>query len=101
MSDEKKLSDSENPAADIVENLRPVMEGMSVTKIPMENNDRVHYMRDNLGEWRWKRVAANGKIVGASSEGYGRLRDARANFQRQSVWVDTDRDVIEIDGEEI
>ena len=32
--------------------------------------------RDTKGEWRWRLVAANGKII-AQSEGYTRRQDAR------------------------
>lgn len=66
-------------------------------------NDKVHFYKDNLGEWRWKRVAANGKTVGASSEGYQRLRAARANFRRTLAWMPyvPDVEIIEIDGEEV
>ena len=49
-------------------------------------NDRVEVYRDNfLGkiEWRWTRKAPNGRIVGASSEGYRHRADALANARRQ------------------
>lgn len=32
--------------------------------------DRWEFYIDNAGEWRWRHIAANGKIVGASSEGF-------------------------------
>ena len=32
--------------------------------------DRWHIYEDHSGEWRWKRTAPNGEVVGASSEGY-------------------------------
>ncbi len=31
---------------------------------------KVHIYRDQAGEWRWNLVAANGKIVADSAEGY-------------------------------
>lgn len=34
-------------------------------------------------EWRWKRVSTNGRIVGASTEGYKRKIDAMENAYRQ------------------
>ena len=33
--------------------------------------------RDLAGEWRWKVVAANGRIVADSAESYQRQRDCR------------------------
>ena len=38
--------------------------------------------QDAKGEWRWHRTAANGKIVGASAEGYKNRADCVANAQR-------------------
>ncbi len=32
--------------------------------------------KDKAGEWRWRLVAANGKKVATSGEGYTRKRDA-------------------------
>lgn len=32
--------------------------------------------RDRAGEWRWRLVAANGRKVATSGEGYTRKRDA-------------------------
>jgi uncharacterized protein YegP (UPF0339 family) len=34
------------------------------------NGDRVKVFRDEKGEWRWQRSAANGKVVSVSGEGY-------------------------------
>ena len=42
----------------------------------------VEFYRDSRGEWRWRRRAGNGKIVGASSEGYVERRAAEANAGR-------------------
>ena len=36
----------------------------------------VHVYRDKGGEWRWRKVAANGRIVAESGEGYTRYADA-------------------------
>lgn len=44
--------------------------------------DKSTLYRDSAGEWRWRRVAANGDIVGASTEGYEHENDARANYLR-------------------
>ena len=35
-----------------------------------EQEDTVEVFRDNAGEWRWHRQAANGRIVAASGEGF-------------------------------
>lgn len=38
--------------------------------------------KDNSGEWRWNRTASNGRIVGASSQGYVNRTDCVSNAQR-------------------
>lgn len=44
--------------------------------------DRTIVYQDKAGEWRWKRVAANGEIIADSAEGYTRMADAeRAAFR--------------------
>lgn len=32
--------------------------------------DTVTVYRDKTGDWRWRRVAANGRVVATSGEGY-------------------------------
>ena len=44
--------------------------------------DNFELYKDKKGEWRWRRMATNGRVVGASSEGYKAKRDAEANMQR-------------------
>ena len=44
--------------------------------------DKWEFYKDNKGEWRWRTIAANGKIVGASSEGYKNKSDCIANATR-------------------
>ncbi|MGB0497082.1 MAG: YegP family protein [Rubricella sp.] len=46
-------------------------------------NDKFEVYQDKKGEWRWRRKASNGQIVGASSEGYKAKGDAEANASRQ------------------
>ena len=46
-------------------------------------NDKFEVYQDKRGEWRWRRLASNGKIVGAASEGYKAKKDAEANAERQ------------------
>lgn len=41
--------------------------------------------KDKRGEFRWRRTASNGVIVGASSEGYKAKRDCEANANRDTV----------------
>ena len=45
-------------------------------------NDKFEVYQDKRGEWRWRRTASNGKIVGAASEGYKSRADAEANMKR-------------------
>lgn len=45
--------------------------------------DRFAIYRDAAGEWRWKRVAPNNKVVGASCEGYRKFSECRMNMFRQ------------------
>jgi len=40
------------------------------------------FYKDNAGKWRLRRTAANGRIVGASNEGYENRTDYVANAQR-------------------
>lgn len=45
-------------------------------------NDRWDFYQDARGQWRWRRTAPNGQIVGASSEGYTNYSDCVANARR-------------------
>jgi len=45
-------------------------------------NDKWSFQKDSKGEWRWSRVATNGKIVGASTEGYKNKEDCIKNAER-------------------
>lgn len=38
--------------------------------------------KDKRGEFRWRRTASNGEIVGASSESYKAKKDCEANANR-------------------
>jgi len=44
--------------------------------------DKWEIYKDNAGEWRWRRTASNGKIVGASSQGYVNRVDCVANAEK-------------------
>ena len=48
----------------------------------MSNDDKWEIYKDKQDEWRWRRTAANGKIVGASTEGYKNRQDCEANAVR-------------------
>jgi len=48
----------------------------------MSNNDTWDFYRDNSNEWRWRRTASNGRIVGASSQGYVNRSDCEDNARR-------------------
>ena len=45
-------------------------------------NEKWTFYKDKKSEWRWKRVAPNGKIVGAASEGYKNRLDCVENAKR-------------------
>ncbi|WP_340107450.1 YegP family protein [Pikeienuella sp. HZG-20] len=45
-------------------------------------SDKFEVYQDKRGEWRWRRKASNGQIVGAASEGYTSRADAEANMNR-------------------
>jgi uncharacterized protein YegP (UPF0339 family) len=44
---------------------------------------KTEYYQDKRGEWRWRKLASNGQIVGASSEGYVEKKDAQKNANRK------------------
>ena len=46
------------------------------------DKDTWEFYKDKKGEWRWRRTAANGRIVGASTEGYINKIDCVANAER-------------------
>lgn len=47
-----------------------------------ERADKWEFYKDKLGEWRWRRTASNGRIVGAATEGYKNHLDCVANAER-------------------
>lgn len=44
--------------------------------------DKWEFYKDTTGKWRWRRIAPNGKIVGASTEGYVNKSDCESNARR-------------------
>lgn len=58
----------------------------------------VEIYRDDLGEWRWRKRAANGKVIADSGEGYRnfddchRMASAEAGDEEVIELPDTPRD---------
>lgn len=48
------------------------------------DKDKLEVYQDKRGDWRWRRIAANGKIVGAACEGYKSKKDCEENMNRGS-----------------
>lgn len=44
--------------------------------------DKWEFYQDVQGYWRWRRTAANGRIIAASTEGYRNRADCEANARR-------------------
>jgi uncharacterized protein YegP (UPF0339 family) len=42
-------------------------------------NDKWEFYQDSEAKWRWRRTASNGRIVGASTQGYVNKSDCIAN----------------------
>lgn len=53
--------------------------------------DQFNFYKDNADEWRWRRTASNGEIVGASTEGYKNLHECEANAVRNG-WGENQKD---------
>lgn len=45
-------------------------------------NDKWEFYKDVQDQWRWRRMAANGNIVGAATEGYVNKADCEGNARR-------------------
>jgi uncharacterized protein YegP (UPF0339 family) len=52
-------------------------------------NDKLEVYKDKRGDFRWRRIAPNGKVVGASTEGYRAKADCEANMTRGPVATDS------------
>ena len=46
------------------------------------SEDKWEFYVDNNGKWRWRRVASNGRITGASCQGYANKADCIDNAIR-------------------
>ncbi|QTD48405.1 YegP family protein [Sulfidibacter corallicola] len=53
--------------------------------------DKWEFYRDRAGEWRWRRIAPNGNIVGASSEGYSNKSNCIENTRRHGYGGASDK----------
>jgi uncharacterized protein YegP (UPF0339 family) len=51
----------------------------------MSSSDKWETYQDKAGEYRWRRTATNGNIVGASTEGYVNKADCEANAERHGM----------------
>ena len=43
---------------------------------------KLNYYKDSNSKWRWRATAMNGKIVGASTQGYVNKADCIANANK-------------------
>lgn len=53
----------------------------------MNSEDTFTFYKDKSDKWRWRRRASNGRIVGASSEGFVRKIDCLNNAIRNGYKV--------------
>lgn len=44
--------------------------------------DKVELCKDKNDKWRWKRIAPNGEVVGASTQGYANKSYCKENARR-------------------
>ena len=42
---------------------------------------KIIFYQDAIAEWRWNIVARNGRIIGASTEGFKRRKTAEKNLE--------------------
>jgi uncharacterized protein YegP (UPF0339 family) len=52
-----------------------------------KQNDKWEFYKDSSEEWRWRRTASNGRIVGASTQGYKNKRDCVDNAIRNGYVI--------------
>ena len=53
----------------------------------MSIENKWEFYKDARREWRWQRVASNGRIVGSSNEGYKNKADCIKNAVRNGYKV--------------
>ena len=49
-------------------------------KPKMKREPKIEFYQDRNAEWRWTITASNGRTVGASTEGFKRLKTAEKNL---------------------
>ncbi len=49
------------------------------------DGDTWELYKDKANEWRWRRTASNGNIVGSAAEGYVNKADCVSNAQRNGM----------------
>lgn len=49
------------------------------------NGDTWEIYKSTASDWRWRRTASNGRIVGASTEGYVNKSDCISNARRNGM----------------
>jgi len=52
------------------------------TQQKIKKMDKWEFYKDNADKWRWRRIAKNGDIVGASTQGYVNKADCIDNAKR-------------------
>lgn len=53
-----------------------------INRIKITPMDKWEFYQDASDEWRWRRTAPNGRIVGASTQGYVNKSDCIDNARR-------------------
>jgi uncharacterized protein YegP (UPF0339 family) len=48
-------------------------------------NYKLEIFKDRRGEFRWRKTASNGEVIGASSESYKAKKDCEANANRDTT----------------
>lgn len=56
----------------------------------MSMKDKWEIYQDDQHQWRWRCIAPNGNIVGASTEGYHNRKDCFENAERFGYRGDSD-----------
>jgi uncharacterized protein YegP (UPF0339 family) len=51
-------------------------------------NDVVQVYKDHNGKWRWRKMAANGKIISSSGEDFSSRRSAKRAGKRANPGID-------------
>lgn len=78
---------------------QPVTAAMNPHSLLSRNNDKLTVFRDKSGEYRWKRVAANGKSIAISGESFKNWQDAfdicQSLFPKFPILVDITGTVID------